>query len=367
MSAGPLVRRYGDTDFVTSLRAIAALLVVVDHTDALEKFGQLGANITMAAKHGVEIFFVISGFTIATTYFSAPSYGNYLTRRMLRIAPPYYAAVITGYLLATNNLMQPMWLLDAWGGELDLRNLAMHLLFVSPLDWRITDSILGVEWTIPIEVFWYAVLPAFLPRLRSAKAFLLYTIAFTTIDMSIRIIAIQQIQQDFVIFTHMFVAKYANYFLLGILAYRLRKSPDTVPDRGKRLAVYLAPIFIMEGLILANSSSGLLVGIGTFLLLSFYWPNNHGTINRWLTSFPLLYLGSISYSIYLTHNMMVLLWLRWGAEKFDITGPPFMLLILSVTIPLSTAMYFVIERPSNRLGKRLADRFFPARAELKQI
>lgn len=73
-----LVRSYGETDFVTGLRCIAALMVVSIHTAAFRDFGWLGETVTNSGKYGVQIFFVISGFTIARTYQSARSYRQYL-------------------------------------------------------------------------------------------------------------------------------------------------------------------------------------------------------------------------------------------------------------------------------------------------
>ena len=359
MKPAKIIRRYGDTDFVTSLRAIAALLVVLNHTDALKNFGWIGANITLAAKHGVEIFFVISGFTIAVTYLNAPNYRNYLVRRIFRIAPPYYVAIILAFFLASTNLMQPMWLLEAFGGTLDFRNLFLHLVFLSHLDWRIADSILGVEWTIPVEVFWYVLLPLVVTRIRGVRSFLAYVFLFAVYDIIVRLLALKFLPVGHVIFVDIFVAKYGYYFLFGVAAYYIRRASQPVPVPLARLAVYLAPMLIYLGLVLANDLSGMIIGLGTFLLLAFYRKERHPFADRWLSGTLLLFLGSISYSIYLLHNMMVLLWERWGSEVFDISGLWFMALILAVTIPLASLSYVLVERPSNRIGKRLATRFYP--------
>jgi len=352
-----LVRRYGDTDFVTALRAVAALLVVLDHTDALQNFGWLGANITLAAKHGVEIFFVISGFTIATTFQTAPSYGHYLTRRLLRIAPPYYVAIIAGFILASDGLMQPMGLLSAFGGALDLRNLGLHLVFLSDFDWRIADSILGVEWTIPIEVFWYVLLPFVILRLRNLRSVIVYTLAFIAFDLLVRVLALRFLPQGHIIFVDTFVAKYGYYFLAGILAFRIRRGDRHNPVLA-RFSVYAAPALIFAALVLANNLSGALTGLGTFLLVAFYRPAAHPRLNRIFCSRPLLFFGSISFSIYLTHKIVIMLWERWGAPFEALEGPLYMLVVLCVTVLLSALMYRWIEQPSNRFGKRIADRMF---------
>jgi|GEM_PF-5865075 len=72
-----ILRSYANTNFVTTLRAIAATMVVVIHTGAFSAFGVVGNNITEAGCHGVEIFFVISGFSIATTWAKAANYGDF--------------------------------------------------------------------------------------------------------------------------------------------------------------------------------------------------------------------------------------------------------------------------------------------------
>lgn len=48
------------------------------------------------------------------------------------------------------------------GSQPDLYNFLMHLSMLSYLDYRVANSLLGVEWTIPIEVFWYVCLPLLL-------------------------------------------------------------------------------------------------------------------------------------------------------------------------------------------------------------
>ena len=70
------------------LRAIAALAVVYFHTTS-EAGLNLSANI---GSHGVDVFFVISGFIIP--YISAHSSDRFLLRRIIRIVPFYWTATM---------------------------------------------------------------------------------------------------------------------------------------------------------------------------------------------------------------------------------------------------------------------------------
>jgi peptidoglycan/LPS O-acetylase OafA/YrhL len=72
-------RVYEGTKFITGLRAIAVLLVFLIHSGGagLTEFGGALSTLVTAGKYGVEIFFVISGFTIFYQLFE----GNYTLKR----------------------------------------------------------------------------------------------------------------------------------------------------------------------------------------------------------------------------------------------------------------------------------------------
>lgn len=67
-----LVRDYKDTNFITSLRAIAILFVFIIHSGGggLRELGAMGNFFVDIGKYGVQMFFVISGFTIFNQFFS---------------------------------------------------------------------------------------------------------------------------------------------------------------------------------------------------------------------------------------------------------------------------------------------------------
>ena len=70
------------------LRAIAALAVVYFHGTS-----EAGLNLPVSiGSHGVDVFFVISGFIIA--YIGTRSPDRFLIRRVIRIVPFYWAATL---------------------------------------------------------------------------------------------------------------------------------------------------------------------------------------------------------------------------------------------------------------------------------
>jgi peptidoglycan/LPS O-acetylase OafA/YrhL len=155
----PETRRLRSID---ALRGIAALGVVVYH--AIEQGKQALPNnlleyplrliqfISSFGYIGVFLFFVISGFCIHLQWAKARAagqepdirFGPFWKRRLRRLYPPYVIALAC-YLLLT-----------AWYSGIDLTHfffydLGMHLLMLHNLDPKTCYTINGVFWTLAIE------------------------------------------------------------------------------------------------------------------------------------------------------------------------------------------------------------------------
>lgn len=138
---------YGATSFITGLRAYAVLITILIHAGGagLYLLGPLGERIVGLGRTGVYMFFVISGFSVANSYIHSKGFGDFLSRRLWRIAPLYYFWLI---------------IMVAFGNtEVSLYNFLMHVSFLSFADSTIANSILMVEWSIPVEIVWYIFTP----------------------------------------------------------------------------------------------------------------------------------------------------------------------------------------------------------------
>lgn len=166
--------------YVDGLRAVAVLLVVAFHTAKYSGLAPVGAAGTLlrAGSHGVDLFFVLSGFCLAyPTLARLHRDGHasfdvvrFAAHRIVRIVPPYYAAILlfVGLALILGLLKWPLptpiphGALSAW-------NIALQALFV---DGRSVKLLNGSFWTLPIEFRWYFVFPAALfVWVRSPRAF----------------------------------------------------------------------------------------------------------------------------------------------------------------------------------------------------
>lgn len=352
----PFVRQYGDTDFITGLRCIAALMVIMIHTGALRDLGLLGNNITSNGKYGVQIFFVISGFTVARTFRASDSFASYFGRRLLRIAPLYYAIILLGFaLIYSGVLSRPYWM-TLYDGHPDAYNLFMHLTFLSGWDARVANSLIGVEWSIPIEVFWYAVLPLLLPIPSSRKRIFYIFCGMLVLSGISRAISHLLLP---VHAAHFLPITYGAYFYLGVIAERQRPRAQGLPMKMRRYYVLLATMLFILGLVTDTGMNAVFLSLATAGFIIFR-PGHDGTRGV-LCLRPVLFLGSISYSLYLLHPLAITAVRKLGPEGIS-NGFPLFITATFVTVLFSSVTYGLIEHPSNKFGKRL---FGPQKPNVK--
>ena len=106
--------------------------------------------------------------------------------------------------------------------------------------------------------------------------------------------------------------------------------------------------------------------IGAFILLAYII--NSPRLQRWLTIKPLLFLGRISYSLYLAHWFFVdqvfhkLDIYIPGSPHYRLTILAALLITIGASLLTATIFNVLVERPAIRLGKRLSARFASAPA-----
>ncbi len=344
-----ITRVYGDTDFITGLRAIAATMVVIIHTGAFSELGLLGQSITLAGKYGVDIFFVISGFTIAKTFGEATSYRHYLFRRLMRIVPLYWMMLVVATLLwRSGQFTLPYWMQFYDVGP-DFYNLIVHMTMLSYLDYRIANSLLGVEWSIPIEVFWYVVMPMVLFLGRTIPRTLLAVIGFLLLTAILSYIS-KEIFGTSRPISWSPVAS-GHLFFIGVLAFFLRQKLEGI--EGRQVTFWIAGALVGYGVAMALDFGGrdALIAVATAILIVFVTPARAGWLTKALTARPMLFVGSVSYSLYLIHLLVT--HILTDLQLVPPSGLVTFAVVLAVSLALSTLTYAMVERPTNELGRRI--------------
>ena len=153
------------------VRGLAVLIVVLYHTAGGAQSSHLAlrvvGNILKAGWSGVTLFFLLSGFLITGILWdskgSAHWWRNFYVRRVLRISPLYYGALLLVALAA--------WLTHA--GRAGVAGLWIFALYLQNLPW-IADPGLSTRplvlthfWSLAVEEQFYVVWPLLLIRLRT--------------------------------------------------------------------------------------------------------------------------------------------------------------------------------------------------------
>ncbi|NTU77053.1 MAG: acyltransferase [Alphaproteobacteria bacterium] len=353
-----LAKDYGETNFITGLRAFAALAVVLIHAGGagFRAWGEIGNHIVDLGRAGVYVFFVISGYSVSVSYARSKNYFEYINKRLWRIAPLYFFWIGASIMLKL--CLDPASLEELSPPSLTY-NLLMHASFLSFLDPRVANSLLSVEWSIPIEVFWYFLVPLLWRWSRAVSKIGLCLVvslsAYIAADMYATSLGVEGTKLSLAF--HWSPVPYFFSYCLGVAAFRLRAI-----FVGRRRTGNLAFAFValwLAAFVVAPLEVNawfydefVLISFLTFVLIVYGSPQSD--LFRWVfTPRPVLFLGTISYGIYLSH-VLVLGRLIKGGFSF-LANPPlkFFVLALAATA-VSTVMFYVLERPGQALGRALA-------------
>jgi peptidoglycan/LPS O-acetylase OafA/YrhL len=151
-----------NTQFLTGIRGFAALGVLIVHcTGAFKDHNEYLDNLLNFGKYGVVAFFVLSAFSLSISIHNNPpsnrrNLAHYWNRRFWRIFP-LYAIICTAVWILINDTGI---ILSADGKSWSsITDLLMHLTFINAFYHEYAGSILGVEWTIQLEMMAYLFLP----------------------------------------------------------------------------------------------------------------------------------------------------------------------------------------------------------------
>ncbi len=334
------------------LRFAAFSMVFLYHTDNAQFWARWGIL-------GVPVFFLLSAFLITELLLREKDttgtvhVRSFYVRRMLRIWPLYFAALLFGFLF-----IAPV----AHQYHVSWVDLVCYLLLVG--NWRtpfngFLPGGLGPLWSICVEEQFYLLWPLLARKV--GRRGILYAAGLMWLTSQISIVALR-------LHWHLpFVAIWTNtftnlqYFALGAaFSVLLRgRTPGFSPWTRAGLGMAALGLFLCSGvLIFGNHGSAvgyllsglLLAGIAASLLF-------FGLLGARLPHFtaPAVYLGKVSYGLYVMHDWV---WVIAGGtlaalsrshhaghlERYAVTIP--------VLLAVVTLSYHYFEKPFLRLKTR---------------
>lgn len=336
------------------LRALAVVAVVWHHTGASSFPDRV---LLQNGDSGVQLFFAISGFLIATLLLrererhGRVSLGAFYARRALRIFPLYYAVlgVYVTLVLAFETRTE--------AGAQFLANLPYFVTFTS--NYFVANEgrvIFYFAWSLAAEEQFYLVWPALQNRV--PRGVLLVALA------GVALLAVLQQNAEQPLFASdalagVVLARVAAPILLGVLAAHVLHDARGFHVAWKLLGARAAAPLVALALLVASSSEEAPLfatqGLLALLVVATVVREDHG-LARLLWSRPLTFLGQVSYGIYLLHMLCANL-VRRGLERAELQSPQALFVL---TLGAATLLALASHRTLERWFLSYKARFAPA-------
>ncbi|CAN5138875.1 acyltransferase [soil metagenome] len=357
---------------LTGIRAVAAILVVVTHaayTTGHYLPGYLGV-VWSRMEIGVPIFFALSGFLLFRPWVqaaahgrSAPSVRRYAWHRVRRIMPAYVVTVLVAYLIYHFRSAGPNPG-HTWLGL--FRNLTLTQIYSDKYVYTYLHQGLTQMWSLAVEASFYVALPA----LAYLLLVLLCRRAWRPRLLLAGIGGLALISPAWLTLVHttdllwdgapLWLPTYLVWFLGGMLLAVLQAMGVTC------YAFLAIPIALICFFIVATPIGGepttsptqlweALVKTGFYaviatLLIAPLALANRGWYSRFLASRPMVWLGEISYEIFLVHLVLMEVAMVEVLRTPVYTGSMAGLFVVTMvfTVPVSWLLHrFTRVRPTN--------------------
>lgn len=314
----------------------------------------------------VILFFVLSGFVLSISFFKKDTlnYKKYLVKRICRIYLPFAFIIAIGSI--GSNFFRHYdrlskftdWLNLAWNKPVTFYNFIDYLL-MTDLDFvYLSQSI----WSLPVEIKVSVLLPFVIVLFKKIKP--KYDLFLILLNMIVyhggKRLGFQDMFSDFAL------VYYLTFFMVGISLYKNHTFFIAIINS---LSKKIKIVFYFIAIMLYTNYSNLVLFFPKLVSILEKWiPSDYlitmasallmililseRSDNKFLSNKYLVYIGKISFSLYLIHPIVVMLicFIMGASLPFYVLHPLCFVLSLIAAI----IFYKLIEFPTQKLGFKLS-------------
>jgi peptidoglycan/LPS O-acetylase OafA/YrhL len=334
---------------LNGIRAIAALLVVVDHTDLyayLFNLKSTGFHLNGMGGHAVNMFFVLSGFLI--TYLllaekektNSINFKSFYLRRILRIWPVYYLSLLISLILIYFDIIPNIS--DLFNSVILYIFLLANVAYVLNL----AIPIIAPLWSVGVEEQFYLIWPHIIKRTsKYLKVFIFLFLLFFLIKLLVYLIfSPESILYKFLWGTRLnimcmgAIGAYLVFSKNKVLKLFFRKEVQIISWGILIISIIYKPIHIFS--FIDNELNSLI-----YLVIILNVSSNTTSLISLENKF-MNFIGKISYGIYVYHTFIIFLASSiLVSHEYQLNRYIIHLVVIAFTVLVSWFSYSYFESP----------------------
>ncbi|MBY7111372.1 acyltransferase [Bacillus sp. 17RED48] len=378
--------RYKELD---SMRGLAALFVVFSHCMlVIPIYGgykgglpeQTALSIILrdsplhlfwSGHESVILFFLLSGFVLSLPFYNKKqlSYGKYIIRRTCRIYIPYVISII--FAISMFSIFQTEtdingvsdWFNKLWDHPTNIKLIISHVFFIGDYNTYAYNSVI---WSLAHEMrisLLFPLLMIVVMKLDWKKS--------TILSLIISFISLLLVSKLGVAKNHyLYTLHYLTIFIVGALLakhrYELIGLYNKITTFSKITVFMIGTLFYTYSFLLPSmkiihkniiNEWMTVIGAAIFVILAM----SSNLFKKILSKRSINYIGEISYSLYLYHMPILIAVIYVSNEHF----PLWISLVLAIVISIivSSIAYYLVEKPSVKIGRKLSQINFKNKTE----
>lgn len=326
-----------NTNYLTSIRGLACLMVVIAHI--ISVIPGVGKNVSGCGKIGVWLFFILSAFLLTSQWLNKEEFKikdviEFYIKRIFRIFPCYIVTLIIAFLV---------------GYITEPKTVIRHIFLMEGM---------GHFWTIPVEFVFYILVPIimfFIDKIKNQKRAILFLIILL---IATAILSPYTLYEE----NSIHIRWYMPVFLMGmILAFTYQKFEKKQEKKVIYDIIFFVIMLLMivsipyvRNLIFKIEPDGYL--LNKYLFFGLAWSivilaiqNSKYIIHYFNQSKILIYIGKISFSLYLIHFIVLN---KIKGDNVLVNS----LLIFIISIIVAIIMNQLVEQPMIKLARKINKR-----------